>query len=120
MLSEVLEEIMPVQLSVAVHRLLAGELHWIRGAGLSGLVSIPVVHPPHHYLRAYCCDPTVVTRHPRHTARPTAGVPPGRKAWQCAEELCSQRLCTQGLLVLCDKCDRCEGHQRWWLPVRSC
>lgn len=120
MLSEVLKEMVPVLLSVAVSRLLAGELHWIRGAGLSRLVSIPVVHPPHHYLCVYCRGATMLTRHPKHTARPTAGVAPGRKAWQCAEELCSRRLCIQGFLVPCDKCDRCEGPQRWWLPVRSC
>lgn len=86
MLSEVLEEMVPVLLSVAVCRLLAGVLHWIGEAGLSRLVSIPVVHPPHHYLCAYCCDATIL---PRPTARPRAGVAPGRKAWQCAEELCS-------------------------------
>lgn len=89
MLSEVLEEMVPVLLSVAVRRLLAGELHWIRGTGLSRLASIPVVHPPHHYLCAYCRDATMLTRHLRHTVRPTRGVAPGRKAWQCAEGLCS-------------------------------
>lgn len=99
MLSKVFKEVMPVHLSVAVHRLLAGELHWIRGARLPRLVSIPVVHPPHHYLCAYCCDTTVLTRDSRHTARPTARAAPGRKAWQHAEELCSQRLCAQGLLA---------------------
>lgn len=90
-------------LAGALSRLLAGVLHWIRGAGLSRLVSIPVVHPPHHYLCVYCCDATMFTRHPRHTARPTAEVAPGRQAWQCAEELCSPRLCAQGLLVPWDK-----------------
>lgn len=81
MLSEVLEEMMPVLLSVAVPRLLLGVLHWVGGAGLSTLISIPVVHPPHHHhLSAYCCDATMLTRHPRHTARPTAGVALGGKA----------------------------------------
>lgn len=116
MLSEVLKEVVPVLLLVAVHRLLAGVLHWVRGAGLSMLVSIPVVHPPHHYLCVYCCVATMLTR---HTVRPTAGVALKGKPGS-VHRSCSQRLCAQGSLVPCDKCDCCEGPQRQWLPVRSC
>lgn len=108
MLSEVLEEMVPVLLLVAVHRLLAGVLHWVRGAGLSTLVSIPVVHPPHHYLCVCCCHATVLTR---HIVTPTAGVAlEGRPG--SVQRGCSQRLCAPGLLVPCDKCDCCEGPQR--------
>lgn len=37
-----------VLLKMTVPRLLAGVQHWMGGAGLSRLVSIPMIHPSHH------------------------------------------------------------------------
>lgn len=99
-MSEVLEEMVPVLLSVAVLWLLAGVLHWTRGTGLSRLVSILLTTSS-----VCCCDATMLTTHPRHTVRPTAG------------RLCSRGLCS---LESLSPVTNCEGPHRWWLPVRSC
>lgn len=77
---------------MAVRGLLAGVLHWMGGAGLTGLVCISKVHPSHYpgmpLLASDAMMPPCSPATPGTQGGPTAGVALCSEPGQRAEEHC--------------------------------